>query len=126
MPWGIDTLHYFLPEVNYYWWGIIITVIFILVNLVGVIFTSRTQSVLGLIMWSALLAVPIVVFTSGKVNISYWHVLKESISMSDWMTVTFFVVMWLYYVWWKSHNKKKGIDIVAEAEKYESLPADWE
>jgi len=42
------------------------------------------------------------------------------------IAVTFFVVMWLYYIWWKNYNRKKGIDIVAEAEKYESIPSDWE
>lgn len=85
-------IYYFLPQINYYYWGIIITVIFIVINLIGVVFTSRTQSILGLVMWSALLAVPIVVFTSGKVNVSYWHVLKETIHMSDWMTAIFFGV----------------------------------
>ncbi len=85
-------IYYFLPQINYYYWGIIITVIFIIINLFGVIMTSRTQSILGLVMWSALLAVPIVVLTSGKANISYWHVMKETIHMSDWMTAIFFGV----------------------------------
>jgi amino acid transporter len=85
-------LYYFLPQIHYYWWGIIVTVIFIIINLLGVVMTSRTQSVLGIIMWSCLIAVPLTVLTSGKADIQYWEVLKEQIGFSDWMTAVFFGV----------------------------------
>jgi amino acid transporter len=41
------------------------------------------------------------------------------------ISVAFFILCWIYYIFWKSYNKKKGIDIVAEAAKYESSPSDW-
>ena len=50
----------------------------------------------------------------------------DDVVIGGLIAVAFFVATWLWYVWWKGHNKKKGIDIVAEAEKYESIPSDWE
>ncbi len=85
-------IYYFLPQIHYYWWGLIVTVIFIIINLLGVVMTSRTQSIMGLIMWTGLVAVPIAVFTSGKIDLAYWEVLKETISAADWMTAIFFGV----------------------------------
>lgn len=85
-------IYYFLPQIHYYWWGLIVTVIFIIINLLGVVMTSKTQSVLGIIMWSCLIAVPISVLFSGKADVTYWAVLKETISFTDWMTAIFFGV----------------------------------
>ena len=42
------------------------------------------------------------------------------------MCVGFFLIMWIYYAWWKSFNKKKGIDIVKEAQKHEIVFDHWE
>jgi amino acid transporter len=70
--------------------------VFIIVNLLGVVMTSRTQSVLGLIMWSCLVAVPITVLASGQASPKYWEVLAEvhpnGIGFTDWMTAIFFGV----------------------------------
>ena len=85
-------IYYVMPQVHYYWWGLIITAIFTVINLFGVSTTSRTQSFLGIGMWSSLLAVPIAVITSGKADITYWQVLKESSSLTEWMTAIFFGV----------------------------------
>lgn len=85
-------IFYFLPQLHYYWWGVLVTVVFIFINLAGVIMTSRTQSVLGLIMWSGLMAVPLAVLSSGKPDVSYWQCLRETIGFSDWMTAIFFGV----------------------------------
>jgi amino acid permease len=41
------------------------------------------------------------------------------------IAVGFFILCWVYYIWWKRYNSKKGIDIVTEAAKYESVPSDW-
>ena len=85
-------IFYFLPQLHYYWWGVLVTVFFIIINLTGVIMTSRTQSILGLIMWSGLMAVPLAVLSSGKPDVSYWQCLRETIGLSDWMTAIFFGV----------------------------------
>lgn len=37
-------IFYFLPQLHYYWWGVLVTVVFIIINLAGVIMTSRTLS----------------------------------------------------------------------------------
>ena len=47
----------------------------------GVVMTSKTQSVLGIIMWSCLIAVPLSVLFSGKADVTYWTVLKETRSV---------------------------------------------
>jgi len=85
-------IYYFCPGIDYYWWGVIVTVLFILINLTGVIMTSRTQSFLGLVMWSGLLAVPLAVLSSGKADVSYWQCLQETIPFKGWMTAIFFGV----------------------------------
>ncbi|MDX9802007.1 MAG: APC family permease [Spirochaetia bacterium] len=85
-------IYFFFPQIHYFWWGFIVTVLFIGINLMGVVLTSRTQSILGILMWSALFAVPLAVLSSGKADISYWAVLKESIGFTDWMTSIFFGV----------------------------------
>ncbi|MCP5514416.1 MAG: APC family permease [Spirochaetales bacterium] len=85
-------IYFFFPQIHYYWWGFIVTLIFIGINLFGVVLTSRTQSALGILMWSALIAVPLAVLSSGKADITYWKVLKESIGFTDWMTAIFFGV----------------------------------
>lgn len=85
-------LFYFFDQIHYYWWGVIVTVIFIGINLTGVVMTSRTQSFLGLMMWSGLMAVPLAILASGKPDISYWQCLEETVGFKGWMTAIFFGV----------------------------------
>lgn len=49
----------------------------------------------------------------------------DDVIIGGTITVAFFLIMWGYYVWWKKHNLKKGIDIVKEAEKYEIKFDHW-
>ena len=85
-------IYYFLPQLHYYWWGVLVTIVFIIINIAGVVITSKTQSFLGITMWSCLIAVPLAVLSSGKADISYWSILKETISFTEWMTAVFFGV----------------------------------
>ncbi len=85
-------LFYFFPQLHYYWWGILVTILFITINVLGVVMTSRTQSFLGIMMWSGLMAVPLAILSSGKTDVSYWQCLQETIGFNDWMTAIFFGV----------------------------------
>lgn len=85
-------IYYFLPQMDYYWWGVIVTIVFIAINLLGVSMTSKTQSILGLVMWSGLMSVPLIVLSSGQTDISYWQTFQETIGFNDWMTAIFFGV----------------------------------
>jgi len=89
-------LYYLFPQIHYYWWGIIITVIFIIINLLGVVLTGRAQVVVSLTMWILLVSVPILVFTVGQkgglLHPSYWAILKEEVGLANWMAAIFFGV----------------------------------
>jgi len=85
-------LFYFMPQLHYYWWGVLVTILFITINILGVVMTSRTQSFLGIMMWSGLMAVPLAILSSGKTDVSYWQCLQETIGFNDWMTAIFFGV----------------------------------
>ena len=45
----------------------------------------------------------------------------DDVVIGGGIAVAFFVICWVYYVWWKGYNKKQGIDIVKEAEKYRNI-----
>lgn len=78
---------------------------------------------------SSLLLWPVVTIIMAAAFTIITFLATDDVIFGGGITVVFFVVMWLYYILWNKYNKNKGIDIVTEAEKYETINADaqsWE
>ena len=69
--------------------------------------------------WAAITIVVSIAFTIVT------FLATDDVVIGGGIAVAFFAICWVYYVWWKDYNKKQGIDIVEEAEKYESLVSNF-